>query len=204
MLRGFSSICACQPPRLASRRKPIASEACAPGGNSGRTQTRGSPPVRLRARQLERAIAPTAKIERKRVYLPVSPPRLETFEAEIASFLMSKYSTRSIPWCSSSTCSTIAIGGPWTCRLRASTGSSRFDRRASLLGKRSRSRGASQCLPCCAKRSPSAGNSSHTGLIASMRRARPPPITHATSVAPPWWSDPKRPPRRSRQYWIRT
>jgi phage terminase large subunit-like protein len=48
-------------------------------------------PVRLHARQLERAITQTAKIECKRVYLPVSAPWLETFEAEIASFLMSNY-----------------------------------------------------------------------------------------------------------------
>jgi predicted phage terminase large subunit-like protein len=41
--------------------------------------------------KLERAIAQTPKIERKRVYLPVSAPWLETFEAEVASFPMSKY-----------------------------------------------------------------------------------------------------------------
>jgi predicted phage terminase large subunit-like protein len=41
--------------------------------------------------KVERAIAQTPKIERKRVYLPVSAPWLETFEAEIASFPMSKY-----------------------------------------------------------------------------------------------------------------
>ena len=34
---------------------------------------------------------PTPKIERKRVYLAVSAPWLETFEAEVASFPMSKY-----------------------------------------------------------------------------------------------------------------
>lgn len=41
--------------------------------------------------KLERAIAQTPKIERKRVYLPLSAPWLETFEAEVASFPMSKY-----------------------------------------------------------------------------------------------------------------
>lgn len=41
--------------------------------------------------KLERAIAQTPKIERKRVYLPVAAPWLETFEAEVASFPMSKY-----------------------------------------------------------------------------------------------------------------
>jgi predicted phage terminase large subunit-like protein len=41
--------------------------------------------------KVERAIAQTPKIERKRVYLPVSAPWLETFEAEVASFPMSKY-----------------------------------------------------------------------------------------------------------------
>jgi predicted phage terminase large subunit-like protein len=41
--------------------------------------------------KVERAIAQTPKIERKRIYLPVSAPWLETFEAEVASFPMSKY-----------------------------------------------------------------------------------------------------------------
>lgn len=41
--------------------------------------------------KVERAIAQTPKIERKRVYLPVRAPWLETFEAEVASFPMSKY-----------------------------------------------------------------------------------------------------------------
>ena len=41
--------------------------------------------------KLERAIAQTPKIERKRVYLPFSAPWLETFEAEVAAFPMSKY-----------------------------------------------------------------------------------------------------------------
>jgi predicted phage terminase large subunit-like protein len=41
--------------------------------------------------KVERAIAETPKVERKRVYLPVSAPWLETFEAEVASFAMSKY-----------------------------------------------------------------------------------------------------------------
>jgi hypothetical protein len=73
-------------------------------------------PVRLHTRQLERAIAQTAKIEPKRVYLPVSALCLETFEAEIAGFPMSKSSNRSIPWCSSSIFR--------SCRLRANIGSS--------------------------------------------------------------------------------
>ena len=41
--------------------------------------------------KVERAIAQTPKIERKRVYLPVSAPWLETFESEVASFPTSKY-----------------------------------------------------------------------------------------------------------------
>jgi predicted phage terminase large subunit-like protein len=41
--------------------------------------------------KVERAIAQTPKIERKRVYLPKNAPWLETFEAEVASFPMSKY-----------------------------------------------------------------------------------------------------------------
>ena len=41
--------------------------------------------------KVERAIAQTPKIERKRIYLPVKAPWLETFEAEAASFPMSKY-----------------------------------------------------------------------------------------------------------------
>ncbi len=41
--------------------------------------------------KVERAIAQTPKIERKRVYLPVSAPWLETFESEVATFPMSKY-----------------------------------------------------------------------------------------------------------------
>ena len=41
--------------------------------------------------KVERAIAQTPKIERKRVYLPVSAPWLETFETEVATFPMSKY-----------------------------------------------------------------------------------------------------------------
>lgn len=41
--------------------------------------------------KVERAIAQTPKIERKRIYLPVNAPWLETFEAEVASFPMSKY-----------------------------------------------------------------------------------------------------------------
>ena len=36
--------------------------------------------------KVERALAQTPKIERKRVYLPVSAPWLETFEAEVATF----------------------------------------------------------------------------------------------------------------------
>ena len=39
----------------------------------------------------ERALAQTPKMERKRVYLPMSAPWLETFEAEVAAFPMSKY-----------------------------------------------------------------------------------------------------------------
>ena len=41
--------------------------------------------------KVERAIAQTPKIERKRVYLPVSAPWLETFESEVATFPMSKF-----------------------------------------------------------------------------------------------------------------
>jgi predicted phage terminase large subunit-like protein len=41
--------------------------------------------------KVERAIAQTPKIERKRVYLPVSAPWLETFESEVAAFPLSKY-----------------------------------------------------------------------------------------------------------------
>lgn len=41
--------------------------------------------------KLERAIAQTPKIERKRVFLPMSAPWLETFESEVASFPMSKF-----------------------------------------------------------------------------------------------------------------
>ena len=41
--------------------------------------------------KLERAIAQTPKIERKRVHLPVSAPWLETFESEVATFPNSKY-----------------------------------------------------------------------------------------------------------------
>ena len=48
-------------------------------------------PVDPKLGKLERAMAQTPKIERKRVYLPVSAPWLETFENEIASFPMSKF-----------------------------------------------------------------------------------------------------------------
>ena len=41
--------------------------------------------------KVERAIAQTPKIERKRVYLPTSAPWLETFESEVAAFPMSKF-----------------------------------------------------------------------------------------------------------------
>jgi predicted phage terminase large subunit-like protein len=41
--------------------------------------------------KVERALAQTPKIERKRVYLPVSAPWLETFEAEVATFPNSKF-----------------------------------------------------------------------------------------------------------------
>lgn len=41
--------------------------------------------------KVERALAQTPKIERKRVYLPVGAPWLETFEAEVATFPNSKY-----------------------------------------------------------------------------------------------------------------
>ena len=41
--------------------------------------------------KVERAIAQTPKIERKPTYLPIRAPWLETFEAEVASFPMSKY-----------------------------------------------------------------------------------------------------------------
>jgi predicted phage terminase large subunit-like protein len=41
--------------------------------------------------KLERAMSVTPQIERKRVFLPRTAPWLETFEAEIASFPLSKY-----------------------------------------------------------------------------------------------------------------
>lgn len=41
--------------------------------------------------KVERALAQTPKVERKRVYLPVAAPWLETFEAEVAGFPASKY-----------------------------------------------------------------------------------------------------------------
>jgi phage terminase large subunit-like protein len=41
--------------------------------------------------KVERAIAQTPKIERKRVCLSVTAPWRETFKAEVASFPMSKY-----------------------------------------------------------------------------------------------------------------
>jgi predicted phage terminase large subunit-like protein len=41
--------------------------------------------------KVERALAQTPKIERKRVHLPISAPWLETFEAEVAAFPQSKY-----------------------------------------------------------------------------------------------------------------
>ena len=41
--------------------------------------------------KVERAIAQTPKIERKRVYLPVEAPWLETFENEVAAFPNSKF-----------------------------------------------------------------------------------------------------------------
>jgi predicted phage terminase large subunit-like protein len=48
-------------------------------------------PIDPKLGKLERAIAQTPKIERKRVYLPVSAPWLETFESEVAAFPLSKY-----------------------------------------------------------------------------------------------------------------
>jgi predicted phage terminase large subunit-like protein len=48
-------------------------------------------PVEPKLGKVERAIVQTPKIERERVYLPVSAPWLETFEAEIAAFPLSKY-----------------------------------------------------------------------------------------------------------------
>ena len=47
--------------------------------------------VNPRLGKVERAIEQTPKIERKRVYLPVSAPWLETFEAEVATFPLSQY-----------------------------------------------------------------------------------------------------------------
>jgi len=41
--------------------------------------------------KVERAIAQTSKIERRRVHLPISALWLETFEHEVASFPQSKY-----------------------------------------------------------------------------------------------------------------
>jgi predicted phage terminase large subunit-like protein len=48
-------------------------------------------PVEPRLGKVERALAQTPKIERKRVFLPISAPWLETFENEIAAFPMSKF-----------------------------------------------------------------------------------------------------------------
>lgn len=48
-------------------------------------------PVDPKLGKVERAIAQTPKLERKRVYLPQAAPWLETFENEIAAFPMSKY-----------------------------------------------------------------------------------------------------------------
>ena len=48
-------------------------------------------PVEPRLGKVERALAQTPKIERKRVFLPVSAPWLEIFESEIAAFPMSKF-----------------------------------------------------------------------------------------------------------------
>jgi predicted phage terminase large subunit-like protein len=48
-------------------------------------------PVEPTLGKVERAIAQTPKIERKRVYLPHAAPWLETFENEVAAFPMSKY-----------------------------------------------------------------------------------------------------------------
>jgi predicted phage terminase large subunit-like protein len=48
-------------------------------------------PIDPKLGKLERAIAQTPKIERKRVYLPTSAPWLETFEAEVAAFPLSKF-----------------------------------------------------------------------------------------------------------------
>lgn len=48
-------------------------------------------PVDPRLGKVERALAQTPKIERKRVFLPISAPWLETFEIEIAAFPMSKF-----------------------------------------------------------------------------------------------------------------
>jgi len=47
--------------------------------------------INPRLGKLERAMAQTPKIERRRVYLPVSAPWLEAFEAELATFPLSKY-----------------------------------------------------------------------------------------------------------------
>jgi predicted phage terminase large subunit-like protein len=70
-----------------SRRRRV-DRQCAP---EARRRAALAVPLRPNARQVERAIAQTPKIERKRVFLPVNPPWLETFEAEVASFPMSKY-----------------------------------------------------------------------------------------------------------------
>jgi predicted phage terminase large subunit-like protein len=48
-------------------------------------------PVQPQLGKVERALAQTPKIERKRVYLPLTAPWLETFENEIAAFPMSKF-----------------------------------------------------------------------------------------------------------------
>jgi hypothetical protein len=146
-------------------------------------------PVRLHARQLERAIAQTAKIECKRVYLPVRAPWLETFEAEIATPDVQLLRPGRFHGAVPLPFDPVGCGrAPGAAVLTAAP--------HSLAGAPGAVRRHTASLATIAKRWPSAGNSSHAGLIASMRRARPPPIALATPVAPPWWSDPKRPPRR--------
>jgi phage terminase large subunit-like protein len=66
-----------------------ASPSAKRSGNA-RARDLGCTPHDPQLGKVERAIAQTPKIERKRVYLPMSAPWLETFESEVAAFPMSK------------------------------------------------------------------------------------------------------------------
>jgi predicted phage terminase large subunit-like protein len=108
--------------------------------------------------KVERAIAQTPKIERKRIYLPVNAPWLETFEAEVASFPMSKYYDQV-----DSMVQFLFLldhRNQWTMDLSAvrEHRSSRFDRRRAP----SRSRpGRRHTAPAIGKRPPSGGKGGH-------------------------------------------